>query len=224
MKINIKKYNIIQYTSNKMVRASKSTTVAAPAPAPVEAVDPKKAVKKAAPAKAAAPVKEVDPIPAPSTDAAPGEEIVADDLLELLNSYGAKILQAYTYIATLKAQFKTLQKAVVKAHKTAQKVSNRKNKRSGNRKPSGFVRPTMISTELATFLGKTAGTEMARTDVSREINNYIRSHSLQDKANGRKINADAKLSALLKLTPSDELTYFNLQRYLKPHFIKAQTA
>jgi len=208
-----------------MVRASKSTTVAAPAPAPVEAVDTKKVAKKAAPAKAAAPVKEVDTIPAPSADAAaPGEEIVADDLLELLNSYGAKILQAYTYIATLKAQFKTLQKAVVKAHKTAQKVSNRKNKRSGNRKPSGFVRPTMISTELASFLGKTAGTEMARTEVSREINNYIRVHNLQDKANGRKINADAKLSGLLKLTPSDELTYFNLQRYLKPHFVKAQTA
>ena len=208
-----------------MVRASKSTPVASPAPVPVEAVDPKKAVKKTA-SKAAspAPVKEVDPIPAPSADGAAGEEVVADDLLELLNSYGAKILQAYTYIATLKAQFKTLQKAVVKAHKTAQKVSNRKNKRSGNRKPSGFVRPTMISPELATFLGKPAGTEMARTDVSREINLYIRSQNLQDKANGRKINADAKLSALLKLTAGDELTYFNLQRYLKPHFVKAQTA
>ena len=209
-----------------MVRASKSTPVAAvSAPAPVEAADPKKSVKKAAaPAKAAAaaPVKEVDPIPAPAADGA--EEVVADDLLELLNSYGAKIFQAYTYIATLKAQFKTLQKAVVKAHKTAQKVSNRKNKRAGNRKPSGFVRPTMISSELATFLGKPVGTEMARTEVSRDINLYIRSHNLQDKANGRKINADAKLSALLKLTAGDELTYFNLQRYLKPHFVKAQTA
>jgi chromatin remodeling complex protein RSC6 len=204
-----------------MVRASKSTPVAnVPAPAPVEAVDPKKSAKKAAPAKAApAPVKEVDAVPAPSADAAV-DEVVADDLIELLNSYGAKIFQAYSYIATLKAQFKTLQKAVVKAHKTAQKVSNRKNKRAGNRKPSGFVRPTMISGELATFLGKPAGTEMARTDVSREINLYIRSHNLQDKANGRKINADAKLSTLLKLTSGDELTYFNLQRYLKPHFVK----
>ena len=215
-----------------MVRASKTSTPVSAVPAPVEVAEPKKAaapaakktVSKAAPVKeaAAAPVKEVA---APAEEAAaPVEEVVADDLLELLNSYGAKISQVYTYVATLKAQFKTLQKAVIKAHKTAQKVSNRKNKRSGNRKPSGFVRPTMISPELATFLGKPAGTEMARTDVSREINSYIRTHNLQDKANGRKINADAKLSALLKLSAGDELTYFNLQRYLKPHFVKTQTA
>lgn len=210
-----------------MVRATKSATVSASAPAPVEApVDLKKAApvtKKAAkaPAAAPAPVKEVEVVPAPVEG---GEEVPTDDLVELLNSYGSKIVQAYSYIATLKAQFKTLQKAVLKAHKTAQKVSNRKNKRSGNRKPSGFVRPTMISNDLAAFLGKPAGTEMARTDVSREINGYIRSQNLQDKANGRKINADAKLSALLKLGAEDELTYFNLQRYLKGHFIKATPA
>ena len=37
-------------------------------------------------------------------------------------------------------------------------------------------------------------------------------------ANGRKINPDSKLAALLKLKKTDELTYFNLQRYMKPHF------
>lgn len=212
-----------------MVRATKTTTsvvAAATSPAPVET---KKvtSVKKAVPTKsaAAAPAatEVVKDVPA-DLAAAGSEEVVADDLLELLNCYSAKISQAYAYIATLKAQFKTLQKAVVKAHKTAQKVSNRKNKRSSNRKPSGFVRPTQISDELAAFLGKTIGTEMARTEVSKEINNYIRVNNLQDKANGRKINADAKLSALLKLKAGDDLTYFNLQRYMKHHFVKAQTA
>jgi chromatin remodeling complex protein RSC6 len=75
---------------------------------------------------------------------------------------------------------------------------------------------------LAGFLGKTVGTEMARTEVSREINAYIQQNSLQDKANGRKIHPDAKLSQLLKLNKDDELTYFNLQRYMKHHFIKAE--
>ena len=68
---------------------------------------------------------------------------------------------------------------------------------------------------------------MARTSVTRDINTYIRTNNLQDKENGRKINPDAKLASLLKLKQSDELTYFNLQRYMSPHFaktIKAEVA
>ena len=73
-------------------------------------------------------------------------------------------------------------------------------------------------------MGKDKGSEMARTDVTREINKYIRSHNLQDKDNGRKINPDDKLQTLLKLKNTDELTYFNLQRYMPPHFSKAVPA
>jgi chromatin remodeling complex protein RSC6 len=88
------------------------------------------------------------------------------------------------------------------------------------RVPSGFVRPTKISDELAMFLGKPVGTEMARTDVSRLINGYIRVNNLQDPQNGRNINPDTKLRALLRLGENDELTYFNLQKYMKHHFIR----
>jgi chromatin remodeling complex protein RSC6 len=86
------------------------------------------------------------------------------------------------------------------------------------RRPSGFTTPTRISNELAKFLGKPAGTEMARTDVSRHINTYIRTNNLHDPQNGRIINADTKLQKLLRLGKNDELTYFNLQKYMKPHF------
>ena len=65
---------------------------------------------------------------------------------------------------------------------------------------------------------------MARTEVTREINAYIRANNLQDKDNGRKINADTKLTSLLKLSPGDELTYFNLQKFMSPHFAKASKA
>jgi upstream activation factor subunit UAF30 len=61
---------------------------------------------------------------------------------------------------------------------------------------------------------------MARTAVTRDINSYIRANNLQDSDNGRKINPDTKLASLLKLTKEDELTYFNLQRYMSPHFFK----
>jgi len=89
-----------------------------------------------------------------------------------------------------------------------------------HRVPSGFVRPSKISNELAMFLGKPVGTEMARTDVSRLINSYIRNNNLQDPQNGRTINPDAKLRTLLKIDENDELTYFNLQKYMKHHFIR----
>ena len=104
--------------------------------------------------------------------------------------------------------------------KNAQKSSGKKRKSSGTRQPSGFVKPTKISDELAAFLGKAVGSEMARTEVSREINAYIKSKNLQDKENGREIHPDAALAKLLKFQKGDKLTYFNLQRYMKHHFPK----
>jgi chromatin remodeling complex protein RSC6 len=212
-----------------MVRASKTPVAASPAasPAPVSA-EPKKVAKKVEGTKAPKASKAAPaPAPvesAPASDVPANEVLPADDLVDLLSSFSTKINELSTFYATLKGQYKLLQKVVLKEHKTAQKVSNRKNKRSGNRKPSGFVRPTMISDELAAFLGKTKGTEMARTEVSKEINNYIRVNKLQDEKNGRQINADAKLSTLLNLPQGDTLTYFNLQRYMKHHFVKPAVA
>jgi chromatin remodeling complex protein RSC6 len=85
---------------------------------------------------------------------------------------------------------------------------------------SGFVKPCSISNQLAMFLGKPVGTKMARTDVTKEINTYIRVHGLQDPFNGRRIHPDEKLKKLLGVSPNDELTYFNLQKYMGPHFHK----
>jgi len=113
-----------------------------------------------------------------------------------------------------------LEKAVVKLLKSNSKAANKKQKRSGNRQPSGFIRPTLISDELASFLGKESGTEMARTAVTNQINNYIKSNNLKDAKNGRQINADEKLATLLKLGKDDVLTYFNLQKFMKHHFVK----
>ena len=206
-----------------MVRASKQSTPSTTATVASTPAVPE--VKKAAPKKTATKsVEAVTPSTEVSKDAPVNEvvAVVADDLVELLNAFGVKITEVAAFHANLKTQFKVLQKVVLKEHKTAQKVSNRRNKRSGNRKPSGFVRPCLVSDELATFLGKPAGSEMARTEVSKEINNYIRVNSLQDEKNGRQINADSKLSTLLKLQPGDSLTYFNLQRYMKHHFLKAE--
>ena len=196
------------------------TPVVAAAPVAVKKEKKPKAVKAEA-----APVV-VAPVPTPVVEEvhvdapADGEVPLAEQSVEFLT----KLQQLGAMIASLKVEYRTLEKKWTRELKTAQKQSSKRKKRAGSRAPSGFVKPTRISDELAKFLEKPAGSEMARTEVTRDINKYIRTHKLQDEANGRKINPDSKLAALLKLNKTDELTYFNLQRYMSPHFAKAVKA
>ena len=162
-----------------------------------------------------------------SSATVPAEELQTDitDIETSINAqsteFFAKLNQLSTLISALKTEYRVIEKKWSRELKLAQKLNTKRKRKSVNRAPSGFVKPTKISDELAKFLERPAGSEMARTDVTREINKYIRNHNLQDKENGRKINPDSKLTSLLKLKKTDELTYFNLQRYMSPHFSKA---
>ena len=184
----------------------------------------KKSSKSKSKAKAAkpapAPAKKAEAPVAPAAVAeAPAVPTMSDNFTALL----AQLSALRSQLTSVTTQARALSKRADRELKQAQK-QGRKKRKSGNRAPSGFVKPTKISVELATFLGKAKGTEMARTEVTREINSYIRAHKLQDPKNGRRILADAKLRKLLKLKKEDELTYFNLQRYMSPHFAKASKA
>ena len=147
------------------------------------------------------------------------EDEISNDFTDLMK----KLNMLATTFATLKHDFKCLEKKYMKEMKSVRRTAEKKKKALGTkpaRAPSGFVKPTRISEELALFLEKPAGTEMARTEVTREINKYIRTHDLQDTTNGRKINPDDKLRKLLQVPSTDDLTYFNLQKYLSKHFPK----
>jgi upstream activation factor subunit UAF30 len=157
----------------------------------------------------------------PVSEAVPELETpICEQSMEFL----AKLQQIGGMISALKSDYRALEKKWTRELKISQKLNSKRKRKSINRAPSGFVKPTRISDELAKFLEKPSGSEMARTEVTRDINKYIRTNNLQDQANGRKINPDAKLAALLKLKKTDELTYFNLQRYMSPHFAKAVKA
>jgi chromatin remodeling complex protein RSC6 len=203
--------------TTKPAKTADAAPVAEPVSTPVvadKALKVKKTKKEAA--------------PAPVVETAPADDAVADSsdvdvapVAEKSIEFLAKLQQLGALLSTLKAEYRSLEKQWTRELKAAQKQSSKRKRKAGNRAPSGFVKPTRISDELASFLEKPAGTEMARTEVTREINVYIRNHNLQDKANGRKINPDSKLASLLKLKKTDELTYFNLQKYMSPHFAKA---
>jgi len=201
--------------------SASTASAAASTPAPVKVVKASKAPKEpAAASSAAAAVPVAAPAPAVSDVVADDSVVPSTDsvISSQFASISAKLQQVVAFAASLRSELRSLERHAVKELRTAQKASAKKRRKVGNRAPSGFVKPTPISKELAEFLGKTDGSEMARTEVTREINAYIRTNSLQDKENGRRINPDAKLKSLLKLKKGDELTYFNLQRYMSPHF------
>ena len=170
------------------------------------------------------PVVEKAPEPVVSAATEPANDVVEATTETGFGDLLKKLTEVTSLLATVKQEARALEKRLTRELKAAQKASAKKKAGKGNRSPSGFVKPTLISEELAAFLGKENGTEMARTEVTREINKYIRDQGLQCKENGRKINPDAKLSKLLNLSKKDELTYFNLQRYMSPHFAKAGQA
>lgn len=194
------------------------TTPETKAAKPVKEKAPKKA---AAPKKVAAP-KVVEPVsePVAPTVNETASDTTMDSMQQDFSNFMTHLQAVTAALGALRTEFRALEKKANRELKTAQKASAKRKRKAGNRSPSGFVKPTLISNELAAFLGKDKGTEMARTDVTREINTYIRANKLQDPQNGRKINADSQLSTLLKLKPDDELTYFNLQKYMSPHFQK----
>ena len=222
-----------------MSKTTKNTTkAAAKVTTPVTEIATKSATKAPtksatkAPTKSAtkAPTKSATKVETPvvvepvAVEAPVVAETAIDPIAVVLNEsteFIAKLTQLGSYIAKLKSEYRMLEKKMIRELKLAQKNGAKRKRKVGNRAPSGFVKPTLISDELATFLEKPTGTEMARTDVTREINKYIRAHDLQDKSNGRKINPDNKLSSLLKLQSTDELTYFNLQKYMSIHFQKS---
>ena len=185
-------------------KTSKSSEVKSPAPEPAVVESPlvENTVKSS-----------VDEVPTIETS-----------MTEVLSQFSANIQSLTLALASVKNEFKALERHVLKEARTMDKVNARRNKNKGLRAPSGFVKPAEISPALAKFLGVAPDTKMARTDVTKMITAYVKQHSLQDKNNGRRILPDTKLKALLKVGDGEEVTYFNLQKYMKPHFVKSVPA
>ncbi|MBM3453944.1 MAG: hypothetical protein FJX80_02230 [Bacteroidetes bacterium] len=206
---------------------AKTKTTASATPAVSSSTEVQKTPKEP---KTPKPVKEDTPVtvvaaaPAAVSESSHEDSQPQSGISSQFSSISSKLQQFISFASSLRGELRLLERQAVKELRSAQKASAKKRRKVGNRAPSGFVKPTPISKELAEFLGKSDGHEMARTEVTREINAYIRNNNLQDKENGRRINPDAKLKSLLKLKKGEDLTYFNLQRYMSPHFSVAAKA
>ena len=123
-------------------------------------------------------------------------------------------------LALIIGDLKVLRRAAKRVDKTRKRrpVSD-----DPNRKLSGFARPSELSDELCAFLGVERSTQMARTNVTRLVCKYIKDNNLNSEGNRRSIDftkpAAAALKQLLQPESGAVVTYFNLQRYLKPHIV-----
>ena len=201
--------------------AASAPVAAAAAPVAVAAPAKKAAAKKAdaAPvAAAAAPAAKSDASTVVATEATTETAVVSPhDTLETLANDMIKM--AKSLLETARQAKKEHAKVVKKAEQGGKK---RRAKSDGESTHSNsvFLQPSKISPALAKFCGVSSDTMLSRTESTRKIAAYIKEHDLQNPENRREIRADATLTALFALTSEDKLNYFNLQRYIKPHFIK----
>lgn len=141
------------------------------------------------------------------------------EVVEYADSKLAELIEAFSNMdkefKAIKSLIKLVQKENDKKEKILKKERDRKEK--ARLSPSGFAKPTDISTEMCDFLEIAHGTQMSRTEVTKKINTYVRSNNLKDPVNGRIIRPDATLKKLLRVKDGDEVTFFHMQRLLNPH-------
>lgn len=131
-------------------------------------------------------------------------------VLSTLSAFRGQITQVQQLV-------RGLEKSVNKEVKSLRRAAQKSRVRSNGRR-SGFAQPASISPELCEFMNKEEGTKMARTEVTQFVIGYINENKLQNPDNRKEITPDDKLRKLLGVGDSDEVTYFNLQKYMNRHF------
>jgi len=216
-------------TSKKSVSKKTAPETAAPVvAAPVVAATPaaaEKKSKKATTTATPAPTTVAPTATAPAVTATPVETAEAS-LPSVQDDVKAMLTQANTVretVSALVAELKRVEKRVGRLQKEADKRRRRVKKPVEGeavvpRKPSIFELPTPLSNALCSFLGRASGSLESRSNITKAITTYVKEKNLKDK---HTIKPDAKLTALLGVKEGEVLTYFNLQRYLNPHYLKA---
>ena len=221
-------------TVNSNMPADKKSKTAAPAadaaPAPAPAAAPVKGRKAAAKAEVTVPVTAPAPSPAPATDAAPAEVRSADAILaalqETLKALGSEVT---TRVRAAVHEAVEATKALKREARDSKKrrrpdpstmTPEEKKAYEARRANNAFLKLRPISDELSTFMGLPAKSQRSQTDVTKFVSTYVKTHNCFDPNFKRRIIPDAKLAKLLRVKDGQEVTYLNLQSFLKVHFLK----
>lgn len=148
--------------------------------------------------------------------------VVVEDTIDF-ESISTAITNIVVFAKQLQGDLKKVQRQYAKLLKSKKSKKSRGGAQNGAAKPpSGFQKPTGVSEELAAFLSLDKDIKIPRTEVTRNLTKYIKDNNLQKPEDKRIIVPDAKLGKLLGTTDSDVVSFFNLQGYLKKHFVKVE--
>jgi chromatin remodeling complex protein RSC6 len=210
--------------------AKKTVTAETAAPAPAPAAAPK---TRKAPAKAEVTV----PVVAAASDApvAAASEtrhssVLLSELHDHLKALGSEltarvrglVAEALETAKALKRDARDSKKRRRKdpADMTPEEKATWEARRANN----AFLKMRPLSDELCSFMGLPAKSQRSQTDVTKFVSTYVKAHSCFDPSFKRRIIPDTKLGKLLRVKDGQEVTYLNLQSFLKVHFLKPATA
>lgn len=155
------------------------------------------------------------------------ENVKIESSVDQLKAIISEIAEQQSMSKNLMATVRAVLKTVEKQSKELDKFHNKKSKGSAERKasaqPSGITKPVSISDDLAKFLGVEPGTLVPRNEVTKGVSAYVRLHELFDPTNKQNFVLTEKpegiILANLLGNPDVKVTYFNLQRHLKHHYL-----
>ena len=221
---------------SKKVATKKSAPVAAATPAPVAVAAPAavaaktpkaaKAPKAAAPSKVEVVVPTVETPAAPVVESTEGSEALLASLSEKLKALGSE------FNAKVRDAVKGVQDAIKATKREARDMKKKKRKNPADMTPeerkvwearranNAFLVQRPLTDELSSFMGLAAGSKRSQTEVTKFISTYVKEHSCFDPSFKRRILPNSALAKLLRVSDKDEVTYLNLQSFLKVHFIK----
>ena len=222
-------------TNTKMAKSTKKdapaapvVAAAAPAPAtPAKASKPKAAPKPAAKAEVTIPTTAAPAVVPATSEPALSSEALLAALTEQLKALSAE------FTAKVRDAVRQTQEAA-KAAKREQRDSKKKKRKSpeemtpeerkaweARRANNAFLVQKPLSDELCAFMGLKHGEKRSQTEVTRYVSDYVKTHNCFDPNFKRRIIPNAALAKLLRVDDKTEVTYLNLQKYLKVHFKKA---
>jgi upstream activation factor subunit UAF30 len=144
---------------------------------------------------------------------------LGNDFFDQFEKLVSQLNETKLQISLIQQNIKQLEKNI-KKHVKGLKKEVIKTKNKNTRQPSGFAKPGKVTKELCLFMNKSEGSEIARTEVTRALVSYIKENKLENANNSKIISPDDKLKTLLGLDDNQELTYFNIQKYMNKHFVK----
>jgi chromatin remodeling complex protein RSC6 len=156
-----------------------------------------------------------------TTEVSQEDEVDTFMVYSELSEIKTRLKVLMTITRELSAYITSVEKQITKDKRVVDKKMKKKKQKlnsDGTKPLNGFSKPGQVSDKLRKFMGLDSEQLVARVEVTKFITKYCQENGLQNEKDKRILLPDSALQDLLNVGTDVELTYFNLQKYLKFHF------